>query len=349
MNSKEKLADNYLEPINTYLKSGEVSEIWVNGPDNIWVQPLGGDRFKAPEFFEDEGACATTIKQIAVATGQFCDETKSPIVDAMLWDGTRFNGSLKSVNHTGSVMTFRVNHGREITVQNMLEWGSVTPEIMDYLGKAVRLHRNILISGATNAGKTSFINALTKYIDPMDRLITIEDTAEIKAKLSNWVRHVALKKNGEYLVSMADLIKNTLRESPDRICVGEIRDTDAGVAFMRALNTGHNGCLSTIHANSAWDAVYRISDLLAEGGTPVEYARKQVCSNLQVIVQIEYLQNPGCRRVTQVAEVTREGDTNIIYEYDLLDGKHVVDEKNYAASQVLRDAERYGVNSEITE
>lgn len=347
-NNKWKLVKKYLEPVIEYLEAGDVTEIMVNGPDKIFVKRLGvTSPIMVDASFGDENTVVTTIKQIAVASGQVCDNQNYPELNAKLWDGSRFCGVLYPWSEPNSTMTIRVFPKEKLTADKLIGFGSVTAEMMEYLRKAVKLHRNILMSGSTDSGKTTFLNILASYIEDTDRLITIEDTQEIQVDIPNWVRHVSIEKkhkdDGRIVKTLADLIRISLRENPDRICVGEIRDSDSAISFMRALNTGHNGCLSSVHANSPGDAINRLSDLLREGGTPFEFAKVQICSNLQIIVQAEEIKGVG-KRIVEIAEISRNGEAKPIYSYDYLDGKHKLNDENYASSTVLRDAEKYGIN-----
>ena len=340
-----ELVKEYLIPIMPYFDMDGVTEIMVNSFDSVYVK-ISGEMKKVDEIFQDERTVSTIIHQIAVATDQSCNEIDSPEVNARLWDGSRFCGMLFPWSSKGCNFTIRIFPKNKLTTDDLLNYGSISPDMLNYLKLAVGLYKNILISGSTDSGKTTFLNILATYVSPADRFITVEDTQEIQVDLPNWVAHVAVdkrrSKNDLIVKSLADLIRTTLRENPTRICVGEIRDSDSALAFMRALNTGHNGCFSSLHANDPMDAIDRMTDLLGEAGKQVEFARKQVISNLQIIVQAQEIRGVG-KRIVQIMEVSRSDKHEVIFDYDYVNNKHIDGSVNFHDSLVYHEAIKFGM------
>ena len=326
------LVEEYLKPIRHLFEIEGVTEIMINGHDQIFIEEQGVKRH-VDAAFPSEKILETAIVQIANASGQSCDSQDNPIVDARLHDGSRICGVLSSIAPQGNSLTIRLFPKRAITTDDLLAFGSVTSEMLDFLNLAIQLKRNILLSGSTGSGKTTFLNILTGFIDHNERIVTVEDTEEIRVKGTN---HVSLitphTRRGSHsqAVSLGLLIKTTLRMNPDRIIVGEIRDAEAAAAFLQAINTGHNGCASTIHANHPEDALVRLQTLLSAVGIPLAFVEKQVRANIHVLVHIGKVPAKG-RVVLSVAEVSNE-QVHELWRYDPLTQQHV------RASTAMKDS-----------
>jgi len=340
-----ELVKEYLSPVMPYFEMHGVTEIMVNSFDSVYIK-IFGEMKKVDECFTDERIVSTIIHQIAVATDQSCNDIDSPEVNARLWDGSRFCGMLFPWSSRGCNFTIRIFPKNRLTAEDLIKYGSISPDMLSYLKLAVALHKNILISGSTDSGKTTFLNILASYISDDDRLVTVEDTQEIQISLPNWVAHVAIdkrrSKNDIIVKSLADLIRTSLRENPTRICVGEIRDADSALAFMRALNTGHKGCFSSLHANDPMDAIERMTDLLGEAGKQVEFAKKQVVANLQLIIQAQEIRGVG-KRIVQIIEISRTDNHQVIFDYDYVNNKHIDGTTCFHDSTVYQEAIKFGV------
>ena len=333
------LRKTHMEKILPFFDMPDVTEIMVNSFDSVFIKRKGVME-KTDVVFDNEYKIVTILKIVASSDGQTCDEN-TPEVNARLWDGSRFCGLLYPWSSKGTNFTIRLFPDKRITPDDLVAFGSITPDMLTYLKLAVKVYRNILISGSTDSGKTTLLNALATFVDPVDRFITVEDTQEIQVDLPNWLSHVAMdikhSKSGIIVKSLADLIRTTLRENPTRICVGEIRDADAALAFMRALNTGHNGCFSTLHANDPIDAIARMAELLGEAGKPLEFAMKQVTSNLHVIIQAQEIKGVG-KRVVQIMETSRGGSHQVMFDYSYQDKKHIHGEVAFKDSAIYKEA-----------
>lgn len=344
MSKQWGLSKDYLEPILPFLNDPDVTEIMVNKFDSIYIKKKGSMQ-KVEASFKSEAEVSQAIKQIAVATGQVADDVEHPEVNARLWNKARFCGCLYPWSAHGSNMTIRLFPERVLTGADLVEFGSLTQTMLDFIKLAVSTHVNILVSGSTDSGKTTLLNILTSFIDPKERLITVEDVSEIQSELPNWISHIAIdrtsKSTGKIVKSLADLIRLTLRENPSRLVVGEIRDSDSVLAFMRALGTGHKGGMATIHANDPEDAIYRMVDLLEEGGKGYEPAKRQAWSNLELVIQAEEVYGSG-KRVVAVTEVSRNGNYNTLFEYDYVHNKHVINQDSIEQSSIYKRAKKYG-------
>ncbi len=328
------LPRNYLSPIMHLFDDPEITEIMVNNFETVFVKKRG-KMVAQKSTFKDEHQVETAIRQVGVAIGETLSDDK-PILEARLWDGSRFCGVMKPYSSRGSGFTIRLFPKTALTTDDLISYGSVTQPMLDYLRLAVLTSSNILIAGSTDSGKTTLLNALTDFIPPEERVILVEDTAEIRADLPNVVSLVVFDrpKNAKYKpVDLAQMIKTTLRMNPSRVIVGEIRDSIAALSFMRTLNIGSNGCMASIHANDPRDAIARITDLLVEQGIPTESAERQVCANLHVIVQAEEIPNVG-RKIVSIAEVSREGGVKTLYQYDYRKQSHFVEEEALSDSSV---------------
>lgn len=292
-----------MDVLQDILEDEEITEIMVNGPEHIFVEKDGalsetGMRFERPSRLED------IAQQIASAGNRIVNES-NPILDARLKDGSRVNIVLPPVAIEGPVITIRKFPKEAMTMEKLIAVGAVTEEVRDFLEKLVRAKYNIFISGGTGAGKTTFLNVLSNFIPRQERVITIEDSAELQIRnIDNLVRLEARGANveGKNEVTIRDLVKSALRMRPDRIIVGEIRDS-AAIDLLAAMNTGHDGSLSTGHANSPADMLNRLEMLVLMGlDIPLAAIRKQIASALDIIVHLGRLRDKS-RRVLEVSEI----------------------------------------------
>jgi len=292
-----------LGPIEPLFRDRAVTDILVNGPKEIYVEKAGR-LSRALTSFRDDTHLLAIIDRIVSRVGRRVDES-SPMVDARLPDGSRVNAIIAPLALDGPVLSIR-RFGAEITVQKLVEYGALTEDMVNLLAGCVRARLNILISGGTGAGKTTLLNALSSFIPSSERVITIEDAAELRLQQEHVVRLETRPPNSEGRgeVVARDLVKNALRMRPDRIIVGEVRSGEA-LDMMQAMNTGHEGSLTTIHANSARDALARLETMILFAGTnlPNRAMREQISSALDVVIQVSRLTD-GTRRVTSVTEVT---------------------------------------------
>jgi len=285
------------------LQDPQVTEIMVNGPDEVFVERDGRIERMAHVHFRDEAHLRTAINSIVAPLGRRVDE-QSPMVDARLPDGSRVNAILPPVALGGPVLTIRRFPQNPLTVDDLIRNGAISEAMVAFLEACVKARLNILISGGTGSGKTTLLNILSGYIGPAERIVTIEDTAELQLGQPHVVRMEARPSDefGEGEITVRDLVRNALRMRPDRIVVGEVRGAEA-LDMLQAMNTGHEGSLSTIHANSARDALYRLETLVLWSGVdlPHDVARNQVARAVHVIVQLNRV--GGSRIVWQIAEV----------------------------------------------
>ena len=292
-----------LGPIEPLFRDNRVTDILVNGPKDIYVERQGR-LMRAPTTFRDDGHLLAVIDRIVSRVGRRVDES-SPMVDARLPDGSRVNAIIPPLALDGPVLSIR-RFGADITIARLLENGTLTNDMVNLLAGCVRARLNILISGGTGAGKTTLLNALTSFIPSGERVITIEDAAELRLQQAHVVRLETRPPNSEGRgeVVARDLVKNALRMRPDRIIVGEVRSGEA-LDMLQAMNTGHEGSLSTIHSNTPRDALSRLETMILFAGTnlPTRAMREQISSALDLIIQIARLAD-GTRRVTSITEVT---------------------------------------------
>jgi len=303
-----------LGPIEPLFRDRAVTDILVNGPKEIYVEKAGR-LTRALTSFRDDAHLLSIIDRIVSRVGRRVDES-SPMVDARLPDGSRVNAIIPPLAIDGPVLSIR-RFGAEINVQKLVENGSLTEDMVNLLAGCVRARLNIMISGGTGAGKTTLLNALSSFIPSSERVITIEDAAELRLQQEHVVRLETRPPNSEGRgeVVARDLVKNALRMRPDRIIVGEVRSAEA-LDMLQAMNTGHEGSLTTIHANTPRDALSRVETMILFAGTnlPNRAMREQISSALDVIVQVSRLTD-GTRRVTSVTEVTSmEGEVITMQE-----------------------------------
>jgi pilus assembly protein CpaF len=297
-----------LGPIEPLFRDHTISDILVNGPKDVYVERKG-KLSRVPTAFRNDAHLLAIIDRIVSRVGRRVDES-SPMVDARLPDGSRVNAIIPPLALDGPVLSIR-RFGAQITIDQLLEYGALTTEMVDLLAGCVQARLNILISGGTGSGKTTLLNALSSFIPASERVVTIEDAAELRLQQEHVVRLETRPPNAEGRgeVLARDLVKNALRMRPDRIIVGEVRGAES-LDMLQAMNTGHEGSLTTIHANSPRDALARIETMIqfAVTSLPSKALREQIASALDVIVQVSRLSD-GTRRVTSVTEVTSmEGD-----------------------------------------
>ncbi|MEN9817591.1 MAG: hypothetical protein RLZ32_1471 [Gemmatimonadota bacterium] len=297
-----------LGPIEPLVRDPAVSDILVNGPREVYVE-RGGRLERVPLQFRDGAHLLAVIDRIVSRVGRRVDEA-SPMVDARLPDGSRVNAIIPPLAVDGAVLSIR-RFGASLTPARLVELGALTDGMLALLGACVRARLNVLIAGGTGSGKTTLLNALSAFIPPNERVITIEDAAELRLQQPHVVRLETRPPNAEGRgeVVTRDLVKNALRMRPDRIIVGEVRAAEA-LDMLQAMNTGHEGSLATVHANSPRDALARLETMVLFAGTalPDRAVREQVASALDLVVQVSRLSD-GARRVVSIAEVTgMEGD-----------------------------------------
>lgn len=296
-------------PITPMLRSANVSEVMVNGPDRIFVESKGLIYETGVRFF-DEKHLQQIIRRIVEPLGRHVDDA-SPMVDARLPDGSRVNAIIPPLALDGSSMTIRKFADKKLTTDDLVRFGSMTPEMAAFLECAVKHRQNIVVSGGTGSGKTTLLNILSQFIPRGERVVTVEDSAELKLSHRNIVRLEARPANieGKGRVAIRDLVINCLRMRPDRIIVGECRGAEA-LDMLQAMNTGHDGSLTTLHANTPRDALSRLENMVMMAGfeLPSAAIREQIQSAVNIIVQQTRLPD-GSRKVVNVTEVTgREGD-----------------------------------------
>jgi pilus assembly protein CpaF len=307
----EEIADDTLGhgPIEKLLADDSVTEIMVNGPRDVWIERRGQLHPTAVRF-NDDAHVRRIIAKIAASVGRRVDES-SPMLDARLPDGSRINAVLPPLSLSGPLLTIR-KFGRErLKFADMVRIGTVSQDAVDLLQACLQARLNILVSGGTGSGKTTMLNAMSSEISEDERIVTIEDAAELRLNQRHVLRLESRPANieGEGQVAIRDLVRNSLRMRPDRIIVGEVRGAEA-LDMLQAMNTGHDGSLSTVHANSPRDALSRVETMVLMAGydLPMRAIRQQVASAVDLILHLERLAD-GTRRVTAITEVMRiEGE-----------------------------------------
>jgi pilus assembly protein CpaF len=293
-----------LGALEDLLADDTISEIMINGPNDIFIERQGR-LFRAPLQFTGARALGGVVERLLQATGRHVDES-SPMVDARLPDGSRVNVVVPPLALNGMTVTIRKFGRRRLGMEDLLRTGALSAEMAGFLKVAVRARRNIVVSGGTGTGKTTLLNCLSELISPEERIVTIEDSAELKLRHDNLVSLEARPRNieGRGLVSIRDLVRNALRMRPDRIVVGECRGGEA-LDMLQAMNTGHDGSLTTAHANSPRDLISRLEVMVLMAGMdlPLVAVREQIASAINIVVQQARFAC-GTRRVVSISEVT---------------------------------------------
>ncbi len=293
-----------LDILQELIEDDEITEIMINGTEHIFLEK-SGRIFESDRRFVSVAKLEDVIQQIVAGANRYVNEA-SPIVDARLEDGSRVNVVLRPVALNGPIMTIRKFPKEAVTMQQLIDWGSISQEVTDFLKILVESKYNIFVSGGTGSGKTTFLNALSDYIPKDERIITIEDNAELQIKgVSNLVRLEARNANleGEGAVTIRDLIKSALRMRPDRIIVGEVRGDETVDMISSAMLNGHSGSMSTGHANNPLDMLHRLETMMLMGiDLPLAAIQKQIASALDIIIHLGRLRDKS-RKVLEITEV----------------------------------------------
>jgi pilus assembly protein CpaF len=302
-------------PIEPLLRDESISEIMVNGPDSVWIE-RAGQLEETDVKFENDDHVRRIIDRIVAPLGRRCDEA-SPMVDARLPDGSRVNAIIPPISLIGPVITIRKFSREALTMQHLVQFGSITPDVADFLSLCVQGCLNILVSGGTGSGKTTLLNVLSSFIPGGERIVTIEDAAELRLRQRHVIslekRPANIEGTGE--IPIRQLVVNSLRMRPDRVVVGECRGPEA-LDMLQAMNTGHDGSMTTLHSNGPRDTLARLETMVMMSGVelPHRAIREQIASAVDVIVHQERLFD-GSRKVTNIAEVQgMEGDVIILQD-----------------------------------
>ena len=304
-----------LGPLEPLLADPSVSDILVNGPNNIYVERSGKLQRTAVRF-NDDAHLLNIIDRIVSKVGRRIDES-TPMVDARLKDGSRVNAIIPPLAIDGPVLSIRRFRKDALNIDDLVRYGSLNPALVGLLRAIVMARLNVMISGGTGSGKTTLLNAMSAFIPERERIVTIEDSAELQLQQPHVVRLETRQVNveGRGQITQRDLVRNSLRMRPDRIVVGEVRGAEA-LDMLQAMNTGHDGSLTTIHANSSRDALSRVETMVAMTGItfPISALRNQIASAIDVIIHMER-QEDGCRRIISVQEISgMEADTIVMSE-----------------------------------
>ena len=299
--------------LDSIIKDDTITEVMINGPKNIFIEQ-GGRLTKLDKQFESQRKLEDVIQRIVGLAGREVNQA-NPICDTRLPDGSRVNVVLPPIALCGPTVTIRKFSKTPMTIEKLIEYGSITQEIADILQLLVKAKYNIFISGGTGSGKTTFLNALSNYIPKDERVITIEDSAELQIEgIENLVSLETRNANasGAGQITIRDLIKSSLRMRPERIIVGEVRGGEA-LDMLQAMNTGHDGSLSTGHANSTEDMLSRLETMVLQGaaGLPLEAIRQQIASAVDIIIHLSRLRDKS-RKTTEITEVVRYENGKII-------------------------------------
>lgn len=323
-----------LDVLEGFLRDDCITEIMVNGTDNIFIEKLGS-LYQSDSCFEDEKRLNDTAMRIASRSNRIVN-AKNPILDTVLDDGSRVCVVLFPVSKNGTSITIRKFYDNPLTMEDLINGGTISEEAADYLINAVKQKKNIFMSGGTGSGKTTLLGILGNYIDEDERVVTIEDSAELNlSKIKNWVRLETRGSNtsGDGEITIRRLIKTALRMRPDRLIVGEVRGDEA-IDMLQALNTGHAGSLSTGHANSSKDMISRLETMVLYGlDIPIQAIRGQIASALDIIVHLSRMKDKS-RKVIEISEITGMDNGNIVmepvylFEDDVKGGKAVGELKN---------------------
>ena len=300
-------------PLQPLLRYPEITEVMVNGPKKVYVEKKGILQ-KSNVVFDDDNHVLQIIDRIILPLGRHID-AESPTVDARLPDGSRVNAVIRPVAIDGPSITIRKFSKEKLDIGALIDFGSITEKMAEFIRACVLAHLNVIISGGTGSGKTTLLNVLSSFIPENERIITIEDAAELQLQQDHVLRMETKPANveGQGAVTIRDLVRNSLRMRPDRIVVGEVRGGEA-LDMLQAMNTGHDGSLTTLHANSPRDALARLETLVLMAGMdlPLKVVRQQIASAVDLIVQQTRLKD-GTRKVTAITEVAgMEGDTVVL-------------------------------------
>src|SRR2546423_977351 len=315
-----EIADDILGhgPLERLLADDSVSEIMVNGSSEIWVERQGR-LYQTTVRFNDESHLRRIINKMVAQVGRRIDES-SPMVDARPPDGSRVTAVIPPLSLSGPLVTIRKFSNKRLDLNELIRLGTLSEETVDFLQRCILAQLNVLISGGTGTGKTTLLNALSQAVADSERIVTIEDAAELQLKQKHVLRLEARPKNieGSGEITIRQLVRNSLRMRPDRIIVGEVRGAES-LDMLQAMNTGHDGSLTTVHANAPRDALARIETMVLMAGydLPVRAIRQQVASALDMIIHLERLQD-GTRRVTAITEVQRM-ESDVITLQDLFE------------------------------
>lgn len=299
-----------LGPLEPLLRDDSISEIMVNSPRQIYIE-RGGRLERTATGFRDDAHVLKVINRIVSSVGRRCDEA-TPMVDARLSDGSRVNAVIPPIALKGPSITIRKFSSTPLLIGDLIGYGSLSSQMANFLESAVKGRCNVIVSGGTGSGKTTLLNVLSGYIPDSERIVTIEDAAELQLKQDHVVTLEGRPSNieGKGIVSIRDLVKNALRMRPDRIIVGEVRSGET-LDMLQAMNTGHDGSLTTVHANSSRDVISRLETMVLMSGMelPAKAIREQITSAIDLIVHQSRLRD-GSRKIVNIAEVVgMEGDT----------------------------------------
>ncbi|CAH1595330.1 MULTISPECIES: CpaF family protein [Vibrio] len=347
-----------LGPIQSLVDDRAITDIMVNGPNNVFFEKHGKLE-KSDITFIDEEQVLTIAKQIAARIGRRVDEL-SPTVDARLEDGSRVNIVIPPIALDGTSISIRKFREQNIGLEELVDFGSLSMDMARLLSIASRCRMNILISGGTGSGKTTLLNSLSQYISEDERIVTIEDAAELRLEQPNLVRLETRAESVEHtgLVTQRDLVINALRMRPDRIILGECRGSEA-FEMLQAMNTGHEGSMSTLHANSPRDAISRVESMvmMANLNQPLDAIRRAIVSAIELVVQVNRLRD-GSRKITSISEIVGlEGDSVVMeeifrFQYDEVGYGEAVrgrfmTEGLMQRSELVKKAHFYGLYEEL--
>lgn len=331
-------------PIEPLLKDDTVTEIMVNGPKQVWVE-RGGKLEKTSIQFDDDEHVMRIIDRIVSPLGRRIDES-SPMVDARLPDGSRINAVIPPISLVGPCLTIRKFSRDPLTVDDLIRFGTMTPEIAQFLKACVEVRLNIVVSGGTGSGKTTLLNVLSSFIPGDERIVTIENAAELQLRQEHVVTLESRPPNieGKGEVTIRDLVINALRMRPDRIVVGECRGGEA-LDMLQAMNTGHDGSMTTIHSNSPRDTLHRLETMVLMAGMdlPVRAVREQIASALDLIIHMARLKD-GSRKIVAITEVQgMEGDVIVLQDI------FVFEQTGYENGKVIGRIKPTGVRPKFVE
>ncbi len=340
-------------PITPLLNDPDITEVMVNGPDNVYIERKGKIEL-TDVFFRNNNHVMHVIEKIVAPLGRRIDESM-PMVDARLPDGSRVNAIIPPLSLKGPTITIRKFFKDPVTVQNLIEFGTITPQIADFIDSCVKGRLNVVVSGGTGSGKTTTLNVLSSFIPEDERIVTIEDAAELQLRQKHVLTLESRPPNieGKGAISIRDLVRNSLRMRPDRIVVGEVRSGEA-LDMLQAMNTGHDGSLTTGHANSPRDMLSRLETMVLMAGMdlPIKAIREQISSAINLIIQQSRMKD-GSRKITHITEVQgMEGDIIVLQDIYVFKQEGIDEEGKikgrFIATGIrpkfLNQLEAYGIN-----